>query len=219
MPNGHKSKTRLSSDCFLCISGMCSCLFTRPMFMSLSLPFPHLYNHLHNIYLSFNKIKSCFPSLGAVIMGAFTVWTCWVLCIHNLLKAQGLFSVLSDSAVIVRVEVGRGPWAQVPASCWGSWSIEHSCLMPSSLLCRSPCLQVRPMCGMLPGTLPLSSVMPTGHTWMICSQIVISPREWHTQLNALPMSPVTCWCDQLEARTRSFNVSDARTVGSARSLT
>lgn len=101
--------------------------------MSLSLPFAHPYNHLNNTYLSNKKLLP------------FTVWTCWVLCIHNPLKSQGLFSVLNDFVVIVGVGGGEGaclPSAQVPASCWGSWSIENSCLPPSSLLCRFPCLQV-----------------------------------------------------------------------------
>lgn len=150
------------------LQDQCSCLWASPFLI-------YIIVLIILIYL----IKSCFPSLGVVIMGAFTVWTCWVLCIYNLLQSQGLFSVLSDFVV---VGMGRGgeeaclPSAQVPASCWGSWSIENSCLLPSSLLCRFPCLQVRPMLGMLSGTLPLPGVMPTHHTWMMCSQTVISPR-------------------------------------------
>lgn len=70
--------------------------------------------------------------------------------------------------------------------------------------------------GMPSATLPLPGVMPRGHTWTICSQAVIWPRQGlalgRDPAQCLLLSPVTCLCDQLEAWSRSSTVSNFRKV-------
>jgi hypothetical protein len=87
-----------------------------------------------------------------------------------------------------------------PAPCWeDSWAL-------TSL----------PLLG-IPVTLPVPTIMPTGHTWTSCSWAVIRHRQgWlfgQIQLRTLLLSPATRLCDRIEACSMVLFYLTFRIVG------